>query len=163
MNLMDAAYNVVHDYPGGAASLAPRMNKSSSSLSHEVTASGTAKLGLQDALKITQLTGDLRILQAFSALCGQMLVPLPDAQWHEGADCLKRLADAMQQMGVLAQEVAGDLADNSISDNELRRCQAAMGKLIQDLHRMHEALAVINRTGKPLSVVAQTEAKDRAA
>lgn len=34
MNLADAAYNTVHDYPGGASSLAPRLGMSSHMLSN---------------------------------------------------------------------------------------------------------------------------------
>ena len=57
MNLLDAAYHVVHDYPGGAQSLAPRMFKSATTLSHEVAADGTAKLGLLETVWIPMLMG----------------------------------------------------------------------------------------------------------
>lgn len=148
--LLDSAYNVVQDYPGGAASLAPRMGKGVSTLSHETTARGTAKLGLVDAEKITQLTGDLRILHAFAANCGQMLVPLPDAMAVEGDDCMLRLADSAREFGGLCAEVAGDLADGSISDNELNRIDKACGQLIASLHSMRESVARRNHEGKPV-------------
>jgi hypothetical protein len=56
---LDAAYHVVHDYePDGAASLAPRLGKSSTQLCHEVKPppGNMAKLGLVDAVKISDLT-----------------------------------------------------------------------------------------------------------
>ena len=87
MHLRDVAFNVVHDSPGGAVSLAPRLGKSHTTLAHELNGTGTAKLGLMDAEKITLLLGDMRILQAYAANCGQMLVPLPDAAVLQGDDC----------------------------------------------------------------------------
>ena len=49
--VMDAAFNVVHDYPGGAAALSERLGKGRSALPHEVKGDGSAKLGLKDAVK----------------------------------------------------------------------------------------------------------------
>jgi hypothetical protein len=148
MSLRDAAFNVVHDYPGGSVSLAPRLGKSHASLSHELTATGTAKLGLLDAEKITILTGDLRILEAFATDCGQMLVPLPDATVLMGDDCMLRLADTAREFGDLCKEVGGDLVDGKISDNELRRIDKECGELIASLHALRESLARRNADGK---------------
>jgi hypothetical protein len=148
MNILDAAYNVVHDYPGGSQSLAPRMGKSATTLSHEVAAIGTAKLGLLDAAKITHLTNDLRILAAFAANAGQMLVPLPNAA-PMSDDCMLRLADTAKEFGELCREVAGDLVDGEISDNELGRIDRACGELIASVHAMREALARRNAAAKP--------------
>lgn len=107
MNPLDAAYNLVRDYPGGASSLAPRLDKNPSVLSHEVTATGSAKLGLLTAIKITELSGDL------------------------------------------CTEVAGDLKDSQINDNELKRIDLECGHLISTVHTLREALARRNLTGKP--------------
>jgi hypothetical protein len=76
MNILDAAYHTVHDYPGGASALAPRLGKSHATLSHEVRppANSQAKLGLRDAQRIMALTGDYRILQAQAAELGFFLV-----------------------------------------------------------------------------------------
>ncbi|MBC7620900.1 MAG: hypothetical protein H7293_18265 [Candidatus Saccharibacteria bacterium] len=152
MNLLDAAYNVVHDYKGGAQSLAPRMGKSASTLSHEVAADGSAKLGLLDAEKITHLTGDLRILVAFATNAGQMLVPLPGAIDSGGDDCMVRLAGMAQEFGILCNEVASDLADGKISDNELARIDDECGKMICAVHSMRKALLLRNQSGKPASL-----------
>lgn len=148
MNLLDAAYNVVHDYPGGSQSLAPRMGKSATTLSHEVTATGTAKLGLLDAAKITQLTGDLRVLAAFAANAGQMLVPLPTGPTTDADDCMVRLADTAREFGDLCREVAGDLADGSISDNELERIDTECGQLIASVHALRVALGTRHQADK---------------
>jgi hypothetical protein len=141
MHLRDVAYNVVHDYPGGAASLAPRLAKNATTLCHELSGTGVAKLGLLDAEKITHLAGDLRILEAFATNCGQMLVPLPESIGVADDDCMLRLADTAREFGELCKEVAGDLADGSISDNELSRIDRECGHLIASLHALRESLA----------------------
>ena len=105
MSLQDAYFNVIHDSPGGAASLAPRLGKSSTTLCHEATRTGFAKAGLLDAEKITLLTGDLRILEAFANNCGQMLVPLPTATVLLDDDCMLRLADTAREFGELCKEI----------------------------------------------------------
>jgi len=148
MNLLDAAFNVVHDYKGGANSLAPRIGKSGTYLSNEVAATGTAKLGLLDAEKITQLTGDLRILVAFATNAGQMLVPLPHLGEFPQDDCMLRLADSAREFGALCQEVASDLADNKITDNELARIDKKCGQMIASAHALRESLALRNQAGK---------------
>ena len=147
MNLLDAAYNLVHDYAGGASSLAPRLGKSSTYLSAEVSATGTAKLGLLDADKLTGLTGDLRILRAFALNHGQMLVPLPDAVVLGDDDCMLRLADTAREFGDLCKEVAGDLVDGRISINELKRIDRECGELIASVHALHESVARLSQNG----------------
>lgn len=149
MSLLDAAYNVVHDYPGGAQSLAPRIGKSASTLSHEVAGDGTAKLGLMDAQKITQRSGDLRILQTFAANCGQMLVPLPAELDGRADDCMLRLADSVIAFGDLCREVGGDLADGKVSDNELLQIDQNCGALIARVHVLRESLQRRNLADKP--------------
>lgn len=146
---LDAAFNVVHDYPGGAVSLAPRMGKGVSTLTNEVKAEGSAKLGLEDAVKVSLITSDLRSLEAFARVCGQMLVPLPDVHLPGGADaCMLKLAESTQEFGRFCAEVAGDLADGQISDNELKRIDKEMGLLIATVHGLRESLAVRNEAGK---------------
>ena len=141
MHLRDVAYNVVQDYPGGAASLAPRIGKNATTLCHELNGTGVAKLGLLDAEKITHLAGDMRILEAFATNCGQMLVPLPESVSVADDDCMLRLGDTAREFGDLCKEVAGDLADGRINDNELARIDRECGELIASLHALRESLA----------------------
>ena len=148
MHLRDVAYLVVHDYPGGAPSLAPRLGKNATTLAHELNGTGVAKLGLMDAEKITQLTRDLRIVEAFALNCGQMLVPLPEALVDASEDCMVRLADTAREFGDLCREVATDLSDSVITDNELARIDAECGKLIASLHTLRESLARRNAESK---------------
>jgi hypothetical protein len=149
MDIRDVAANVVHDYPGGAPSLAPRIGKNATTLAHELNGTGAAKIGLLDAEKITLRTGDMRILEAFALNCGQMLVPLPAAFDADADDCMVRLATTAREFGDLCTEVAADLADGSISDNELARIDRECGELMASLRPLREALARRNQAGKP--------------
>jgi hypothetical protein len=148
MDLRDVAANVVHDYPGGSPSLAPRIGKNATTLAHEVHGTGAAKLGLLDAEKITLRTGDLRILEAFALNCGQMLIPLPQSSDQPVDDCMARLATTAREFGDLCTEVAADLVDGSISDNELARIDRECGELMSSLRTLREALARRNQAGK---------------
>lgn len=144
MNLLDAAYNTVHDYPGGAQVIAARMGKNPNSLSHELTSTGTAKLGLLDALKITQLTGDKRILESFAANTGFTLVPVSHGTEASPMDCMKNLANLVQEFGALCTEVSMDLTDQQITDNELARIDRESLKVIGAVHALRESLAARN-------------------
>ena len=149
MDLRDVAANVVHDYPGGAPSLAPRIGKNATTLAHEVHGTGAAKLGLLDAEKITLRTKDHRILEAFALNCGHMVVPLPAVYEGDTDDCMAKLADTAREFGDLCSEVAKSLADGGISDNEMARIDREAGQLIASLGTLREALSRRNQESKP--------------
>ena len=144
MNLLDAAFNVVHDYKGGACSLAPRIGKNATTLAHELKGTGTAKLGLMDAQKITHATEDLRILQAWAEDAGQMLVPLPDVALVADDECMLALAKTAAAFGETVREVSMGLGDGKITDNELADIELRCGVLIANLHSLRTLLAQRN-------------------
>jgi hypothetical protein len=129
---LDAAYHVVHDYePDGAASLAPRLGKSSTQLCHEVKPppGNMAKLGLVDAVKISDLTSDMRILHAFAEAVGHraVKVEIPEAD---------SLPDLVVAMSCFAKETAEALlamhealADGRITENEIKRFEKEVGDI----------------------------------
>lgn len=147
--ILDAAYHVVHDYPGGSVSLAPRLNKSSTTLSHEVTATGTAKLGLLDAVKITAFSGDLRILQAWAVEAGQMLVALP-VMADQSDECLAMVSSTAKEFSDLLSAAAEGLADGKVSDNEVDRIEREAAELFSAVHALLKAMRDRNQAGKPL-------------
>jgi hypothetical protein len=146
--ILDTAYHVAHDYPGGVPPLALRMGKSPTTLSHELTATGTAKLGLIDAVKMADFTQDLRALQAWATHAGCQLVPLPTGL-PEGDECLVKVSELASQFGALVTEVTADLGDNQISDNEQRRIQKLGGLLISAVSAVVAATGRRNLAGKP--------------
>ena len=155
MQLLDAAYHTVHDYPGGAPSLAPRMGKSPHTLNHEVTGNGSAKLGLVDAAKVCQLTGDYRILYTFAEACGHVCIPLPAGSESDVGAVLEQLAQASREFSELCAEVCSSAADGSISDNELDRISRERLELMGALARLGEAVLSLNQAGKPVQLRGQ--------
>lgn len=148
MNILDAAYNVVHDYPGGAQSLGPRMGKNPNTLNHEVAGDGTAKFGLIDAVKASSLSGDFRILHAFAEDCRHMCIPLPVQMAPPTSCILAALAQSSERFAALCNEVITGSADNSISDNELDRIQRARAELLSDLAQLGQSVIQLNQAGK---------------
>lgn len=128
--VLDAAFNLVHDHPGGAASLAPRLGKNPATLCHEVTGHGTAKLGLETAVKLSLLTGDVRILNAFAAQCGCLVLPLACHEGEGSEAVMARLGVAAKEFGEFVAEVASDSSDGSISANELKGIEREWGELV---------------------------------
>jgi len=149
MNVLDAAYNVVHDQPGGAGPLALRLGKRSDVLGAEVASRGTAKFGLVDAVKVSQMTGDLRILFSFAEACGQVCVPLPATLEGATDDVLHAMAESSREFAELCTEVCSGVADGAISDNELARFERERSELMAQLHRLGERVRVRHLAGKP--------------
>lgn len=150
MNILDAAYNLVHDYPGGAHSLGPRMGKSPNTLNHEVAGDGTAKFGLVDAVKASTLSGDFRILHAFGEECNHMCIPLPPADGNTTtSDILANLATSSKRFAELCNEVISSAADGEVSDNELDRIQRARAELLTHLAQLGQSAIQLNQASKP--------------
>ena len=127
--VLDAAYQLVRAYPGGALSLAPRMGKNPTSLSHEVKCTGTAKFGLDDAVTASVLTGDLRILNAFASECDCMVLPLPRSLANDN-NAMMRVATLAREFGDLVGSVTEATADGAITANELARAQREWSELV---------------------------------
>lgn len=164
MNVQDAAYHTVHDYPGGAEALGPRVGKRGTSLSAEVqirapiraandeaeglgSAASRPKFGLLDAVKVMQLSGDHRIFYAIASELGYLTVPLPDTAACAGS-CAKSVAAVAEEFAQLMQEVAVDIADGRVSDNELARVERCWGELVVAGQQLLKALADINSHDK---------------
>jgi hypothetical protein len=129
--LLDAAFAVVHDYPGGASSLAPRLGVNPATLSHEVANRPGSKLGLLTAAKITVMTGDLRMLNAFAAMAGCLVLPLPaHADAPAGAEAMHHLARLAKEFGDVARVFAESVADGNVSANELASLHREVGELV---------------------------------
>ncbi len=143
MNVIDAAYNVVHDYPGGADSLGPRVGKNSTTLSHEVARVGTAKFGLETAIKVSVMTGDMRILDAFAMQCGRTTLPLPSAAAQAQGGCIiERLGELLRESSDVVREVTASWSDGCISKNEMLRVERECGLLVRSVGVLLSAVRV---------------------
>lgn len=133
MNVTDAAYDTVHQYPGGSEALAPRMGMSAATLRGKVNPNTDRNLlSLQEADALMARTGDFRILHALCAEHG-FIVQRVDAP--ESGTLITALLSAAAAKGDLAELVSKAMADNRITPNEAddisRACQQVMAALVQ--------------------------------
>jgi hypothetical protein len=146
--LLDEAYHVVHGYPGGARSLAPRLRKSEAQLCHEVSGTGAAKFGLVDAANITSLSGDLRILNAFAAHCGCMVLPMPHSDGS--SDVLHQVAATSRDFANLVAHIVDAEADHAITGNELAEAERLWGVLVSQGQAVIGLLRAQHEAGVPV-------------
>ncbi|MEH3087697.1 MAG: hypothetical protein PGN26_14450 [Xylophilus ampelinus] len=144
MTVLDAAYNVAHDYKGGAAALGARFGKNPTTFNHELAKVGSAKLGLVDAVKMTDFANDDRILIAWALHRGQMLVPLPDGADLDSDCSMQAMGAATQDFSSMVARVCEAKSDGKVTDNELRDVRQRIGVLVVGLQRLDQALAAEN-------------------
>lgn len=133
MNVTDAAYDTVHQYPGGSEPLAKRMRMSGATLRGKVNPNNDRNvLSLQEADSMMGKTGDYRILHALCAEHG-FIAQRVDAP--ESGTLITALLSAAAAKGDLAELVSEAMADNRITPNEAdaisRACQQVMAALVQ--------------------------------
>lgn len=144
MNITDALHRAVHSYPGGAESLAPRLRISASSLSHKVSPTyPTAHCSPGEMAAIMELTGDHGPLQALAERLGYMLLPMP-AVGMDGDQLAQRMAASVREFGEFVAEVAKDLADNQVSDNELRAIERELAEMMGAAQQLYAYAAARN-------------------
>lgn len=121
MTPLDAAYNVVSDYPGGAFALAARLGKKPSTLTHELNpaANPNAKLGLETAVKISELTGDHRILHAFAEQLGYRCVRVGVIDSIDAPDVLREISVFAKETGEALIAAHRAIEDGSLTENEI--------------------------------------------
>ncbi|MEO6103124.1 MAG: phage regulatory CII family protein [Pseudoxanthomonas sp.] len=130
MNVADAAYAVVHDYPGGSESLAPRLGMSAAILRNKVNPNNTTHhLTLSEAQKLTAITGDARILQASAREMGGVYLDAPTSDDAAASDMavLELVAAVGGTQGELFTTIHQALADGRLEPAEFQRIKAAGG------------------------------------
>lgn len=128
MNIDDAAHAVVHDYKGGSESLAPRLGMSAPVLNSKVNPNtSTHKLGLAEAVRITVLTEDARILRAFAQQCGHIVLAAPNSDDAAASDMavLELVAAVGGSQGDLFGSIHRGLADGVLTESEFALIRAA--------------------------------------
>lgn len=134
MNITDAAYNTVHDYPGGASAIAPRLGiKSPAVLNSKVNPNtDTHHLTLAEASKIMAITGDFRILQSLNAEHGKVSIDLPVIP--EFRDIA--LTDLVLSIGMGGGDVCAVFKE-MMADGRITQGEAMdMSKVIHQLHML---------------------------
>lgn len=126
MNVEDAAYNTVHNYPGGSESLAPRLGMSPAVLNSKVRPNTrTHRLALEEADLMIGLSKDYQILQALAANHGFGLYRLEPEEGDQQSSLLGELLRVGALDGEFARTVHDALADEIITPNEMNAIGAA--------------------------------------
>lgn len=145
MNIADAAYATVHDYPGGSESLAPRLGMIPAVLRNKVNPNNEShRLALDEAARIMAVTNDARMLSALFDHLGYVCVQLPAAPDGSDMALLDGFLGMVSQFGEFATEFNKDWSDGRIDPKELSRLRQRFCRMLQSglgfMHRI-EALA----------------------
>lgn len=144
MSVADAAYHVVHDYPGGAAALQVRMGKTNLSAEVNPNVPG-AKLGLEDSVTAQLMARDFRILYAMAMELGHYPPPLmPEGAAGDGEVCLQALSETAKEFSDLVAAVVAAAADGHISDNEMSLINKERDQLIVKVQALMQRLASLH-------------------
>lgn len=123
MNITDAAHKTVKDYPGGSEALAVRIGMSAAVLRNKVNPNNnTHHLTLAEASEIMGVTGDDRILHALAAEHGYTLQKM---EADGMASVMGAMLENAAKQGAFAQALQDALADELISENEMKAISGA--------------------------------------
>lgn len=125
MNITDAAYHTIHDYPGGSESLGPRVGISSAVLRNKVNPNNdTHHLTLAEAVRIGDIADDDRILQAWARSRGYMLIKPP-----AGRSCDMAVLEQVVNLGIANGQfmatINAALSDGKITRDEIEKIHGA--------------------------------------
>ena len=149
MSPEDALYHAVHDYPGGPASLAPRMALSPKTLQNMAdTRQGTHPWSLRRFCEVLTLTDDMRPLQALCDENHGVFVRLPRGIASDEA-LLDLLMEHNTAFGAVCEEVRRALADNDVEPAEL---EAVRQRVIAEAAKGHEIVLRLGQLMKTPAV-----------
>lgn len=143
MNVADAAYNSVHDYPGGASALGPRLGIQPSILNSKVnTNTLTHHLRLDEAVKIMAMTNDHRILHAMGRELGFVCIRVPEgtAVKPDSICFFDMMLELREADGRMSQEFRKALSDGRITPGEAVDMKRALHELQQLLSTMNQCI-----------------------
>ncbi|MCP3721754.1 phage regulatory CII family protein [Paraburkholderia sp. CNPSo 3272] len=124
MHITDAAYAVAHDYPGGTESLAPRLGMSGAVLRNKVNPNNTTHhLTLAEAVRMSQITGDVRIAEAIANELGFALVKTPSMEECNDAAIVELMGAAWATHGEVGKEICKTLEDGRVEFGEVDRIE----------------------------------------
>ena len=155
MNELDAIRLIVANFPGGLEVVALRLGKPAETLRKEIAGAQGFKLGVLHAAQISEMAIEAKsshchaFVNTIAGAAGrfielpvrEMTAPKQDLR-SDMAQLLKECSDA-----VLALTTA--LADDTISDNELRTIQREVGELLSKSQDVLRGATENNAASKP--------------
>ena len=130
MSPQDAIHHVVHDFPGGAEALAPRIGRGAQVLRNKVTLAHDGRRSheptLADVSAISRVTGDLRVIEALAAENGAVVVRLPDMSGVADDALLDLVLTSSQEYGEACAALREALADGEVDRIEFESLEREM-------------------------------------
>lgn len=129
MNITDAAYAVAHDYPGGTESLGPRMGISGALLRNKVNPNQSINhLTLAEALRMSVVTNDRRIVEAFARELGLVCLEVPAAENCADGEVIEMMSESMKTFGDIGAAITDTFSDGRVESHEARRVRDVIWK-----------------------------------
>lgn len=149
MNVKDAAYHTVHDYPGGAAALAVRMGKKSGQvLTNKVNPNNEDHhLRLDEAVAMMSLTGDHRIIEAMAGELGGVFAMLPYGE-VTGENLFGLILSATAQNGDICQAFNQAMQDGRIDAREEKAILGMIDTLTSHLYALRQCVLKHTQSNK---------------
>jgi len=155
MNAIDALRQMIDNYPGGRAVIAARLGKTEEVLRKETCGSPSHKHGLIDAVTISDMCIEARsphcyaFVNAIAGPAGRMLeLPVLDMAVAK-QDLRDEAAGVVKEGTDVLIELNAALADEQISDNELRRIDKEIDEAQTKLQQLRRDAHARNLAGKP--------------
>lgn len=149
MDIHEAFYRVVHDYPAGVPTLASKMGIPPGTLYNKAAPGneGHHKPTLADGVVATLLTGDKRIVQAFCRTVGGVYYDQPDLSNLATDTLLEHLTRIQIRNGTFHHEIHDALSnDDQIDRAEFLRIEREaheyVAVILESLARMREMAGV---------------------
>lgn len=116
-----AAYDLVHDYPGGAKRMAAKVNMNAGTLQHKVNPSmETHHLTLKESVSLMFVSRDFRLLHAICHELGHACLCAGEYKDMADAEFLNHFSHAVSEFGEMAAAINKALDDGKITPAEIR-------------------------------------------
>lgn len=149
LDVHEAFYRVVHDYPGGVKELAAKMGLTVKVLYNKADPENDSynKPTLADGVQATLATGDNRIVQAFANTVGGVYYDLPDLSKISTDALMLHILRIESEGGDFYRSINNSLEkDNQINPGEYakieREAHEWIGAILEGLERMREMAGV---------------------
>lgn len=131
MNTQQAAHAVAHDFAHNTDTLATLMGLSSGAiLRNKVVLNRTADnrnhLTLAEAVRMTEITGDKRIVEAWARELGMALIEVPQADSCADADVIELMSQSWETHGAIGRAINETFSDGRVEMHEVRRIRDAI-------------------------------------
>lgn len=144
MDVNDALFALVHDYPGGSESLAPRMGLSPRVLRNKVQADCETHVPtVRDLRRAMALSKDLRPLHALCDEFEGVFVHTPPGEDPDDMAVLELMAAMWKSNGELGEAVHHALVDKVLTSEEFKRIEAAKYAYLQRIETMMNRLGTM--------------------